>query len=359
MKRISLLLVTCLMLFAGCGKKEAEVEIPVNKEVAVANPWTNVSKEDLLIGLGFDMTAPNGAIVTGYQINESEKIGQLTFKYGEPELEYIFRMKSTAEFEDISGMNYEWDVEDDASISWCEGKMKRAITEEETVNVCLWYDVVPGIMYSLTTSAPDLDGFDIEAIALLIFQPTQEEVDGEMFIPSNFLEAKLSKDTFDSFDEVIGELDKGNAYAKVKVYGYDEEILFIAEDTYDYGGGTRAAIEVSAYADSNGRVRCIGGLFSAGTAYPVSVDDEGKLYSGSGAEVSVSCISEENVTIMNLMLAYVSHNEDGSSTYGGFIRSANNFTGEEVMIAEDDSETLDRLFEEYQNTKPISFTVVE
>lgn len=47
------------------------------------------------------------------------------------------------------------------------------------------------------------------------------------------------------------------------------------------------AIEVSAYADNNGAIRYIGGLYSAGTAYPISIDEEGKLYSGSGSEVQL------------------------------------------------------------------------
>ena len=58
-------------------------------------------------------------------------------------------------------------------VSWCEGVDRRYIGEDETVDVSLWYDAVSGLMYSVSTSAPDLDGFDIGAAADWLYMPAR------------------------------------------------------------------------------------------------------------------------------------------------------------------------------------------
>lgn len=54
--------------------------------------------------------------------------------------------------------------------------MKRHKGENESVDVCIWYDVVPGYVYSLSTRGADLDGFDITAIAEQVYKPMQGNV---------------------------------------------------------------------------------------------------------------------------------------------------------------------------------------
>ena len=50
---------------------------------------------------------------------------------------------------------------------------KRVFDEDATVDLCLWFDAVPGIAYSVTASGHDLDGFDITASAYRLFLPAQ------------------------------------------------------------------------------------------------------------------------------------------------------------------------------------------
>ena len=46
----------------------------------------------------------------------------------------------------------------------------------EIIEIFLWFDVVPGLMYSVTAQGMDLDGFDIQAIAEQLYIPTQGDV---------------------------------------------------------------------------------------------------------------------------------------------------------------------------------------
>ena len=376
-KFIIITLIASMVLTCGCGKKKTEPEAvdtvsdvqteetePASIEetveesnVQIGNPWVETNTDEIYEKLGFWMLEPQGVSDVKTQMNESEGLAEMLFSCGEPELDYVFRAKKTGEFEDISGLYYDWVVEDETQVGWCKGLCKRAISDTETVDVCLWFDEGTGIMYSLSTSAPDLDGYDIVAVVLQTVMPMEEEYTG--FMPSNFLESKLQKDIFDSFDEIISSLDKGNAYAYVKVYGCDEDLLMIAESAYDNGDGKMAAIDGSVYKQDNGTVKNVGNVFSSGTAYPLSLDKEGLIYSGGNHEVNVQCISEETSAIMNKVFAYESFDEDANVTYGGFIRNSNQLFGDETEISETDSTVLPKLYEEYQKTTPIEFTVVK
>lgn len=360
-------LLAAVQILAGCAsvapaapaqsqpaEKQEEVKEEKQEEaVGMANPWTECSREEVLDKIGFDMQAPADASDVHYMINESIEMAEMDFTMMDQE--FTYRMQPTDAFEDISGLYYEWDVEDEVQVGWCEGISRRAIGEEETVDNCLWYDVVPGIMYSLSTSAKDLDGFDILAVVDMVYQPVGDYA--EEFMPGNFFEAMQGRDTFDSYDEIIDLLEPGNAYAKAKVYGWDGDILFISEQTYDYGGGVQAAIDASAYIEVDGKARSAGNVFSEGTAYPVSLDKDGKIYTGGNHEVNVYAIGPYN-SIMVMVYAHESFDTtEGNPTYSGFVRETNTYDGPEYEIAEDDDSVLPKLYEEYANTELIAFTV--
>lgn len=140
------------------------------------NPWTEASAEELVQTTGISFDLPEGAenIVYSYMYDGNEPLAQAVFTY--EGLTYCARMKSAVEFEDISGLYYNWIAQDDCTIGSCPGKAFRYIGDEGYVDSCLWYDVVPGMMYSVSTAAPDLDGFDIIAIADMLYVPLQGDV---------------------------------------------------------------------------------------------------------------------------------------------------------------------------------------
>lgn len=342
------------------GKDQEESESKEDNIAGMANPWIDCDKDKMLEVVGFGMNAPEGATDVSYQLNEAMGLGQMTFKYGEPEMEYTYRIKSATEFEDISGENYEWTNEVDDKVSWCDAKIRRYVGDGESVESCIWYDVVPGFAYSLSArSDKDLDGYDILAIAYQVYEPMQDDVEVG-FIPGNFLEEKIQKDEFKSFDEIISNLSAGNGYATIKVYGSDKDVLAITESTYDNLDGSMATIDASLYMEDEGIVRCIGSVFSNGTAYPISQNEEGMICSGGNHEAEISCIADGTSSIMNLVYAYESFDENGNATYGGFVRESNTFDEDkEVEIGENDSELYQKQVDKVIGAKPINFTVVK
>ena len=369
-KGILMMLMVSLIALAGCAKGQTQEPVQTpneeNTEVAkeeveapasnIGNPWVDCTEEDILEKLDYYMFAPGDAKDVKCQLNESDGMAQMTFKYGEPELEYTYRIKKSSEFEDISGLYYEWTVDEEQQVGWCNGVCKRYVGDTETIDLCMWYDEDIELMYSLSTSAADLDGFDIVAMVGQFFLPEDES---EIFMPSNFLENNLQKDVFESFDEIISALDKGNAYATVKLYGLDEDALMITESTYDNLDGNMVTIDASIYRNDNGRVTCIGNVFSSGTAYPISLDTDGRIYTGGNHDVRVEVVSEETKAIMSYIYAYESFDEDQNVTYGGFVRDNNKVFEEGKIIAEDDSSVLEQWYKDYAETTPINFTVVE
>lgn len=56
---------------------------------------------------------------------------------------------------------------------------------------------------------------------------TSEEITGEAFMPNGFIEEKAQKNEFDSYEEVIGYLEAGQAYTYVDVLGSEEPVLLV------------------------------------------------------------------------------------------------------------------------------------
>ena len=140
--------------------------------VGMANPWVESTAEEIMDKLGLSLKVPEGAEDVTYRMAEDLKMEEMTFKLDD--LEFTARVKSTAEFEDISGLYYTWDLEDPCEVGgWCEGFDRRTKDGELTIDNVTWCDMVPGLSYSISTSAADLDGFDILGIANMVFEPAQ------------------------------------------------------------------------------------------------------------------------------------------------------------------------------------------
>ncbi|MBP9997004.1 MAG: hypothetical protein KBT19_06975 [Lachnospiraceae bacterium] len=154
----------------------ADIDVEVEPMEGMPNPWVDTDENGIMQMGGVRFAVPEGAAEVIYRYLESENLSEMQFDLDG--LHFCARIKPTAEWEDISGVYCDWTVEDECKVSEArlEGKCMRYLSEEETTDVCLWYDVVPGLMYSVTTTAADLDGFDIQAIAEAIYTPMQTEV---------------------------------------------------------------------------------------------------------------------------------------------------------------------------------------
>ena len=142
-------------------------------EVGVANPWTDTTREGMMEGIGLTLGVPEGATDVEWRMMTDRQMGEVDFTWDG--MAYTARVMPAEAFEDISGLYYEWDQEDACAVGRCEGVARRAHAEGETVDVCLWYDALTGLMYSVSAAAPDLDGFDIRAAAEQVYVPMQTE----------------------------------------------------------------------------------------------------------------------------------------------------------------------------------------
>ena len=168
------LIVTMMMLITltafsltGCaGKSNAQAE-PM---AGMPNPWQyEVSPEDVQKMVNESFTVPEGAENVVYGIMESVKLAEVQFDLDG--VSYCARMEPATEFTDISGMYYDWNADGVDQVNGIDAEEHRYISDEEDdADNVLFYDADKQMMYSISATAPDLDGFDLVAVADTVFQ---------------------------------------------------------------------------------------------------------------------------------------------------------------------------------------------
>ena len=143
----------------------------------MANPWRDISENEAKEICPDSFGAPEGAENISWSVLDSAAdpsgvpgaLVQLAFElYGNT---FTAREQVTGDPEaDISGMYYDWNVQDEFSMENWNGKdltgtCFRYIGEGEYADLCIWFDAESGITYSLGVTAGDLDGFDLQAVA--------------------------------------------------------------------------------------------------------------------------------------------------------------------------------------------------
>ena len=163
---------------------EQNTEAPVDTAettTSLANPWTDMTKEELEQVSGVPFGVPEGAESLVYRWLESEGIAEMQFVLDGDE--YCARVKPSAleagQLENISGIYYDWENEQKITIGHCDGTIGLAQTgSEDWVELCQWYDIAPGLMYSLSVyTTGDPDGLDLTAVAEAVYIPTQGDAE--------------------------------------------------------------------------------------------------------------------------------------------------------------------------------------
>lgn len=170
MKKFFIISLAVLLVLScsGCAKKEEK------PSAGIPNPMVETDADGIMEKLGLSFNVPEGVKDVKYFIIADE-LAQMQFTL-EGDVECCARIKPSAEFEDISGMFYEADIKDKGKVGYSEAEIYRVKTDGKTIDICLWYDVAPGLMYSVSAEAKDLDGFDIQAIAEQTYVQTQGDV---------------------------------------------------------------------------------------------------------------------------------------------------------------------------------------
>ena len=186
------LAVSATILLAGCNRVLTPPEpgnAPISSEVSVssenpagseesaeiANPWSDSSLEEIEGDLGIKVSIPKNVSQIGYRKMAEEKLYEINFVY--ENLGYDYRLKKTDALEDISGLYYEWTASYETPVGDYTATDYRAENGEETVDHIIWYDTKEGVTHSLSTSARDLDGFDIAAIAEMLIGIGSDDAD--------------------------------------------------------------------------------------------------------------------------------------------------------------------------------------
>jgi len=141
-------------------------------EVTLTNPWVESTSAEIAEAVGTTFGIPEGTEDVAYSLMTEGNLAEMYFTLDG--MEYVARIQPAEEFTDISGLFYEWEAEGPFEIAGIEGLERRAVEDEETIDSVLWFDEPMGFMYSLFTSAPDLDGFDITPVAGAIYAQAEE-----------------------------------------------------------------------------------------------------------------------------------------------------------------------------------------
>lgn len=210
-KKYVLLILSTMVLFTGCGKKNTENQAPVQEvqeineessvdestieEAAVENPATDeteedesengltqlvnplkeVNKEELLAETGITFVDeyitmdPKYFVLTPADKTE-KKIAELRFTVGDRELTYRAQPTDKMEAYDMNGLFYEWDEEKDTKVSDCDAKYMKC----SEASGLYWLDAENKINYSLSCIG-DMDESQLEGCATLVFNPPADD----------------------------------------------------------------------------------------------------------------------------------------------------------------------------------------
>ncbi len=362
-------LLTALSLTA-CGNSESTtgiieenvetVEEVAEEEAGLENPWRVISEEEadnVCLNL---FCAPDGSENVTWSVLESVAdpsgvpgaLVQLTFEMSGQA--FTARAQMTGDSEaDVSGMYYEWTVSDEITLSnWGEGHMLgktyRYVGDNEYVDLCTWYDTEIGIAYSLGVVAPDLDGFDIQAVVEAMYDAEKQE---SSRIPDAQEEhIPLDITGCDTFTQIVDKLDDGMGYANEKIG--DTDVLLVATGTYDYDG-IDAGIDAELYWYHDGVPEYLGYVEAGGTAYPLSTAGE-RLYVGGNHSMAKYMVDTGLLLIDEE--AYEVFDTDGNATY--YYHSDVKDVGADENGQVPDDSVLAGFFDEFDEAEVIEFTTV-
>ncbi|SFU58258.1 hypothetical protein [Butyrivibrio sp. M55] len=175
-----------------------------------------------------------------------------------------------------------------------------------------------------------------------------DNADGD-FMPSSFVEEASKKDKFKDYDEIISYLTKGQGYTKIKIKGYNGEVLAIT-DSVD---AEKHGIEVAFYGEVGGIVKNIGNAFSSEKEYPIAV----------GNDLVYACYTDYYEALFlnpdgDGLMVKDNISKDGN-TYSGFLRETNSFDEAATKDFTGGEKEFKEYWKNYEAATPITFTVVE
>ena len=132
--------------------------------VGMANPWIyDLTAEEVKERTGCEFIVPEGAYDVAFMVNENDSLAEMNFTMDN--VRYCARMKKTEDYEDISGLFYEWDAEGVDKVGEIMADVR--LNTPENISNVIWFD--NGMMYSLYTDGADKEGLEVVKMANLVF----------------------------------------------------------------------------------------------------------------------------------------------------------------------------------------------
>lgn len=335
------------VMLGGCGKKEA-ASATENTQVEEA---TEVKEEQKEAEEAEEPAVEENADIAGNYVYTYEE------EFDGDVMEFtniiVLNDDNTCEVTFQDTIKGTWT---DNTISLDDGSKFEFSVDGDTLNLDM-----DGLSFAFTKTDKDVSELLPAMDAEMDDMPMGDEEIGDY--PSNDLEERLGKYSFDSYDEIISLLEGDEAYAYVDIKGMDEPVLLVANETYGNGAGGQIALAATPYTKkSDGKYTVDSTLVSGGTANPISVDDDGLIYCATHTTLEKSCYGDngtENKCLMVMAYVYADSFDDNGDpkTVGGFIRTENKVIDNPgAEVAADDVETFKQMFKDLEKAHEIIFT---
>ena len=189
-------------VLAGC-QKTPDVNRNKQEEPAVGmeNPWNNdATAQEAEELTGAKLIVPDGAYDVAYLTLDSEKLAEMNFTLGDAR--FSVSVKPASDFEDISGLYYEWDAEGVDKVGDADAQIR--LFFDENISNVLWYDGER--MYSVFTNGADKEGMEALRVANIVYGATEtsENADYDMY---GYVVDKLPEDEYYNHYNVKGDND--------------------------------------------------------------------------------------------------------------------------------------------------------
>ena len=134
--------------------------------LAIANPWLDISLEELAARTGVVVRLPEGVEdgqTVAYRLLPEMNLAEVQFTW--QGWRCVFRAMPEETLTDITGLYYTWAVQADCTVGSCAGY----VWEAEDAAVCLWYDGARSCSFAVL--GPDAATVDVRAAAEAITAP--------------------------------------------------------------------------------------------------------------------------------------------------------------------------------------------
>ncbi len=177
MKKINAILLLCVfssivMSVSGCKRAKVSSEKQENLD-GVPNPVKESSADEISTSLGFYFNVPADAKDVSYSII-SGSLAQAMFSWNDSDCVVRAKMSSELEPKDISGFYYNWQETSFVKVGYNDATVKLFNSDSESVGICIWLDVVPGIEYSVSIKS-NASKEKLAELSNLVYAPMQGE----------------------------------------------------------------------------------------------------------------------------------------------------------------------------------------